>query len=316
MSNSFSEIFRPRTPKQLIGESQISIATALLKRVEENKILQEILFTGPSGIGKTTIARMYIQALLGEEVDIDSSITEMNCASETGIDYIRVIKDQMQYLPMSLKYRVFYLDEIHGLSKQAQNALLKVIEPVPDHVIFIASTTDPDKLIPTLRSRLTEYRLEIPELSEFRKLAGWIQGALSKNGHKPDRSLDSETLSEIISLSNGNVRSFDRYIQQFYEGSFKGWKEIIEDEKSLIHQIMWGKPVDNWFEAAEGVKDIRYEIGGMCGYARSVLKNKKSDKESKLRAMKIIKVFGNLDVFEIIPLYQKLIFLYEEINAK
>lgn len=314
MSNSFTEIFRPKKPNQLIGESQIATATALLKRVNDNEILQEILFSGPSGIGKTTIAKMYIQELLGQDIDLDSTIVEMNCASETGIDHIRTIKDSMQYLPMSLSYRVFYLDEIHGLSRQAQNALLKEIEPVPEHVIFISSTTDPDKLIPTLRSRFTEYRLEVPSIAEFKKLAGWIQVALSKNGHKPDKSLDFETLTEIISLSNGNVRDFDRKIQQFYEGTFKGWKELIEDEKSLIHQIMWGKPVENWFEAAEQISDIRNEIGRMCGYARTVLKNKSSKPQSKLRAMKVIKIFGDKDIFEIIPLYKKLIMLYEELN--
>lgn len=313
MSNSYSEIFRPKKPEQLIGDSQVAAATSLLKRVEDNNLLQEILFSGPSGIGKTTIAKMYIQNILGIEYDkLDNNITEMDCGSDTGIDHIRIIKDAMQYLPMSLKYRIFYLDEIHGLSRQAQNALLKTIEPVPKHVIFIASTTEPQKLIPTLKSRLTEYELHIPTTNEFKKLAHWI--SLSLNGTKKIE-LDAETLDEIISLSSGNIRAFERNLQKFYDGSFLGWKPLEEDENSLLNCIMFGrKPINQWFRAAANEVNIKGSIIGLCNYSAKVIKNPRSNADTLKRAMKVIKYFGDGQVFEIMQVYQKLILLYEELN--
>ncbi len=312
-SKAYSEIYRPKKPKQLIGDDQRSIAKALLKKVEQGDIVQELLFSGSSGVGKTTIARMYIQKILGD-LNIDDCWDEVNCSAETGIDHMRRIIDQTAYMPMfPFKYQVYYLDEIHGLSKAAQNSLLKLLEPCPAHVIIVASTTESNKLINTLRSRFTEYKLSIPTDKDFCTLWDWI---LAKNKTIESKS---QIRDEIIAISAGNIRTFDRLIQQYVEGSYTGYQELAKDEQSLIYQVLFRKPnVPEWFKAAEQEKSYVGLLVGMCNYSIKIIQGK-SKPQVKDRASLILKHFGNglsREIPERVGFFSKLNNLYQDEDFK
>lgn len=288
MSNSFSEIFRPKKLNQLAGESQRLVAAALLKSVTEGNIIQEVLISGDSGIGKTTIAQMYATAVMGYEVDFkqDQNVMIINCSAKTGIDDIRgIVIDSMHYLPMSAPYKIYFLDEVHRLSPNAQDALLTEIEPVPSHVIIIACTTNPGKLHATFRSRFDQHRLRPLTIKEFQ----WLAGAICK---KFNRTLDDNIRDEIILLANGNVREFDRYLQQALEGSFTG--EDLESKPGieLVKLITSGnKDLNQWFNAVSDNMDYVQQATGMVGYSISIIKG--NGKDGNLAAEAIIEYFGD-----------------------
>ena len=279
-SDSFSEIFRPKNPKQLIGESQKKVAQSLLDNVAKGKVIQEVLFSGDSGIGKTTIARMYIDAVIGETYVFNP----FNCGDKTGVNYIREeVIGTMSYLPLDLKYRVYFLDEIHMLSPEAQNSLLVAIEPVPEHVLLIACTTQPGKLIPTLRSRFTEYKLSPPSMGEFQTLSKWIC-------KKEAKTLDDKTRDQVITLAGGNVRQFVRYFQQALDGSFNGDEAEKQPEIELVKLILNQPPnFSKWLNAIDESSDFVRQAIGMVSYSLAVLKNGKVSKP----AMAILRHFGN-----------------------
>lgn len=309
---SFAKVYRPVKPAQLIGEGQVKIANALMKNLDEGKVTQELMFIGPSGIGKTTIAYMYCRKLLGLEPgdDLTDYIIEVNGSSDTGIDFIRQsIISSLNYAPLhNRKYSIFLIDEVHGLSIAAQNALLKDTENLPSHVVMILATTDPQKLIKTMKSRFTQYYLDSPNMLEFRKLAHWIILA--------DKSfeLDNQVRDEIIALSSGNVREFGRYLDRVKEGSYISFVEQSKDEGSLVHAIMYGKPVDQWFIAADKEKSPAGFSVGVTHYMASVARNPKSNQINMKRALKTMKIFGAKKVFSKEELYSSLAKLAEEMN--
>lgn len=306
MSDSYSEIFRPKKPSQLIGKLQISTATALLKSVEEGKIIQEVLFSGDSGIGKTTIAKMYISAVLGEPYEGKP----FNCGDKTGVDYIREqVIGTMNYMPLDMSYRVYFLDEIHMITTQAQSSLLVAIEPVPKHVLLVCCTTQPEKLIPTLRSRLTEYHLTPPSLSDFEKLAGWISTTTKKQ-------LSNDMRDEIIRISGGNVRQFVRFIQQALDGSYTSIREETNRQEKLARLLMGNQKasLSELLNAVDPNSNLVGEAIGLAKYAIAILKNPQSNGRSAQSAKTVLRVFGNRPAKEIdsdTTFFSKLLEVYE-----
>lgn len=148
--------YRPQNFDQIVG--QADVVTALSAAAESQSPAHAYLFAGGRGTGKTSLARIFARAL---GVD-DADVYEMDAASHRGVDDVRELRAAVHTLPLSSKYKVYILDEAHMLTKEAFNALLKVLEEPPQHVLFILATTELDRIPETIRSRCQVFSFNIP----------------------------------------------------------------------------------------------------------------------------------------------------------
>ena len=167
--------WRPQTFAEVVGQEHIS--RTLRNAIIQNRIGHAYLFVGSRGIGKTTTARIFAKALNcannvdGEpccqcqscrEVAAGTSmdVIEIDGASHNKVEHIRDIRENVQYTPVNGKYKIYIIDEVHMLTPQAWNALLKTLEEPPEHVKFLFATTEPHKVLPTIISRCQRFDLK------------------------------------------------------------------------------------------------------------------------------------------------------------
>ena len=148
--------YRPETFAQVIGQEPV--IKALQGALSSDSLAHAYLFSGSRGTGKTSIARIFARELGSSENDT----YEIDAASNRGIDDIRALRDAVRTLPFDSKYKVYIIDEVHMLTKEAFNALLKTLEEPPRHVIFILATTEEEKLPETIVSRCQSFRFKKP----------------------------------------------------------------------------------------------------------------------------------------------------------
>ncbi len=202
------------------------VSEILTKILSNEDIPQSFLFAGPKGAGKTSAARILARAVncenkngvepCGEcancnEILSGSSmdIIEIDAASNRGIDDVRILKDKAYLLPSKLKKKVFIIDEVHMLTKDAFNALLKLIEEPPKHTIFILCTTDPEKIPDTVLSRLIKI--------EFRKgTKKDLNKSLKKIIEGEGIEIDKATVDLIVERSDGSFRNLQRTFNELY----------------------------------------------------------------------------------------------------
>ena len=170
----FARKYRPRTFKDVLGQDHV--VRTLCNAIEQKRLAHAYLFVGPRGTGKTSTARIFAKALNcsgGPKVDFDPDedvcleiaegrsldVLEIDGASNRGIDNIRDLRDNVQFAPTRGQYRIIYIDEVHMLTKESFNALLKTLEEPPAHVMFIFATTEPHKILPTILSRCQRFDL-------------------------------------------------------------------------------------------------------------------------------------------------------------
>ncbi|MDR0882496.1 MAG: DNA polymerase III subunit gamma/tau, partial [Candidatus Adiutrix sp.] len=177
--------YRPQTFADLVGQEQVS--RTLQNALATGRVAHAYLFSGPRGVGKTTAARLLAMSLscLAEKVadrpcgvcenclEIQSGqsvdVIEVDGASNRGIDEIRDLREKVKYRPAKGQYKVYIIDEVHALSKDAFNALLKTLEEPPPHVVFIFATTETHKVLPTILSRCQRYdfrRIRVEDIAK------------------------------------------------------------------------------------------------------------------------------------------------------
>ncbi len=199
--------YRPQKFEEVIGQD--AIVKTLLNAIKNDSLAQALLFCGPRGVGKTTCARILAKEINKVEADYDYNIFELDAANNAGVEDIRTLIDQFRIPPQIGKYKVYIIDEVHMLSKQAFNAFLKSLEEPPNHVIFILATTEKNKIIPTILSRC--------QIFEFKKIDQiQIEQSLKKICKENKIDFEDEALNLIASKSDGAMRDalvmFDRLV--------------------------------------------------------------------------------------------------------
>lgn len=158
--------YRPTSFKEV--RDQDHIVSVLEGAIKKGNIPHAILFCGSRGTGKTTLARIFARAIDTDEVDL----YEIDAASNRGIDDIRELREAVHTLPYKSKQKVYIIDEVHMLTKEAFNALLKTLEEPPAHVVFILATTEEDKLLDTIKSRCQIFRFRAPSREALKSIVG------------------------------------------------------------------------------------------------------------------------------------------------
>lgn len=256
----FARKWRPQHFSEVIGQDHIT--RTLINVIQQNRIAHAYLFTGPRGVGKTSMARILAKALncekgpaidpcqicvsctgitLGKSLDV----LEIDGASNRGIDEIRQLRENIKFSPVSGKFRIYIIDEVHMLTAEAFNALLKTLEEPPGHVKFIFATTAPQRLPSTILSRCQRFNFRLITVKE-------IVGCLKKIILEEKISVSDEALYQIAREAQGSMRDAESILDQLV--SF-GEKEIEEKDVFLL---MGRVSKDVFFKFAEMViaKDI------------------------------------------------------------
>ena len=225
--------FRPTKFSEVVGQEHIE--KTLKKQIMNNRVGHAYLFTGGRGSGKTSTAKILARAvncknpidgepcneceickaaLSGSLVDI----TEMDAASNNGVDNIRDIREEVEFIPTSAKYRVYIIDEVHMLSTGAFNALLKTLEEPPEHVIFILATTEPQKLPTTIISRCQRFDFKRIQSQDIIKRLQFICDEIGikieENAQRIIANLSDGAMRDAISILDRCVSDGDEIITE------------------------------------------------------------------------------------------------------
>jgi len=252
--------YRPNSLDGVFGNEEV--VASLKDDVEKKSIPQVILFHGPTGCGKTTLAR-----ILANELGASKNITELDSAQFTGIDTIREIRKNSRFKAIGGGVRVYLMDEVHMLSSAAQNAFLKELEDTPSHVHYFLCTTNPEKLIAPLKGRCIQYQLNTLTDKKMREL-------LEKIVKKEKEKLEDEVYDVIIDNGMGHPRNSINILQKVLSVPKKKRLKIAkqyEEEQNeafaLAKAIMNRKPFSEVQEILKGLQSQDAE-----GIRRMVLK--------------------------------------------
>ena len=188
-------IYRPKTFGEVIG-NETTVKT-IQNKINGEDPPHSIILHGPSGCGKTTLARI-ISGELGCDIK-SNDFVELDIAQLTGVDTAREIRQNMNFLPMESKCRVWLLDDFHKASSSFQNAMLKALEDTPKHVYFILCTTELNKIIKTVQTRCTKFKVEALEDRQINQLIDWVL-----KGEK--FTIPNDVIDEIVAAADGCPR--------------------------------------------------------------------------------------------------------------
>ena len=309
--------YRPQTLDEL---DQESVRSSLKKIVESGQIPHALLFSGPKGTGKTSAARILAKVVncenpkasgvpcnecgecrsisKGQNIDV----VELDAASHRGIEDIRVIRDAVKLAPAKSKKKVYIIDEAHMLTTEASNALLKTLEEPPSHVIFILATTNPEKLIDTIRSRTTNILFKKASESEITrslekiakgediKVGKDVLGLIAKssdNSFRDAHKIFEQVATEVKDLTFDNVESLITSQKVFNVEEFL---EVLAGRDTKMGLSIVENAVDKGASVKEMVKKVIEKLRGIL-LSKIGLGGDGSDKFEKQDVIDLIKLF-------------------------
>lgn len=309
----FALKWRPKSFDAIVGQDHI--VTTLKNALEKNRLAHAYLFAGPRGVGKTSTARILAKALNCKNgptvspcekcpscLEIAQSrsfdVLEIDGASNRGIDEIRVLRENVKFPPASGKFKIYIIDEVHMLTPEAFNALLKTLEEPPDFVKFIFATTQAHKVLPTILSRCQRF--------DFRRITVIeIIAQLERIVKQEKIEIDKEVLFAIARASDGALRDAESLLDQL--ASFSKGKISLKDVISVLGIV-----------EQEALFEITDKIIQKDAKAALILLNKIIDdgKDVSLFLINLIEHFRNLMVTKVTNADSKLIDLPQEICEK
>jgi DNA polymerase-3 subunit gamma/tau len=232
--------FRPQVFDEVVGQKPI--VQTLQNAIRMDRIGHAYLFSGPRGVGKTTTARILAKGLncangptispcnvcpSCQEIASGKSIDvfEIDAASNTGVDNIRELRESAKYAPARSRYKIFIIDEVHMLSTSAFNALLKILEEPPTHVVFIMATTERHKVPATILSRCQQFVFRTISPAE-------IHAHLRQIADREGVKIDDRALGYIVKASEGSMRDAQSLLDQII--SFSGQDVVDEDVRDVL----------------------------------------------------------------------------------
>ncbi len=239
--------WRPRKFAELVGQEHV--VRALTNALDTGRMHHAYLFTGTRGVGKTTIARIFAKSLnceRGQSADpcgecsvctaVDEGrfvdLLEIDAASNTGVDDVREVIENAQYAPSRGRFKVYLVDEVHMLSKNAFNALLKTLEEPPPHVKFLLATTDPQKLPVTVLSRCLKFNLKrlLPE-----QIAGQMRHILAAE----NIAYEDSAIGELARAADGSLRDGLSLLDQAI--AYGGGALHADDVRTMLGSVARGQ---------------------------------------------------------------------------
>lgn len=312
--------YRPKDFEEVAGEKEI--ITTIKNSLKENRVAHAYLFTGPRGVGKTTTARLIAKGLncinngitdnpcneCENCLSIDKGnfidLNEIDAASNRGIDEIRALKDKINYQPVKGRKKVYIIDEVHMLTKEAFNALLKTLEEPPSHVVFILATTEPDKILDTIISRCQRYDFTFFSLLE-------MTGKLREISEAEGIDIDNDSLKLIYEKSGGSMRDgisvLEKVISYYlgeeitYEKTEKALGVIPKNKLLEFESIISNNDVKEGIVFLDKLWEVGMDIEDFLKDFAYFIKNKILDNSefSLVRGMNIIeKIFEVINKFK------------------
>ncbi|MDD5428882.1 MAG: DNA polymerase III subunit gamma/tau [Candidatus Omnitrophica bacterium] len=295
---AFARKYRPQTFDDIIGQSHVT--TTLKNAISQDRVAHAYLFAGPRGVGKTTAARILAKALNCEkgpspkpcnscaackEITQGSSldILEIDGASNRGIDEIRNLRDNVKFAPSKGKFKVYIIDEVHMLTAEAFNALLKTLEEPPQHVKFVFATTQAHKVPATILSRCQRF--------DFRRIATKeIADNLKKIVKQEKLAIDEEALVLIAKYSDGGMRDAQVMLDQMT--SFAKGTVGVKDVTKILGMV----EDEALFELSKAIKDK--DAAGALGILDKLVNE---GKDVTQVALGLIEHFRNITMTKISP---------------
>lgn len=317
--------YRPSTFEDVVGQQHVT--RTLINSIKENKIPSALLFCGPRGVGKTSSARIFAREInnYSKEDELSFNIFELDAASNNKADDIRDLIEKVRIPPQKGKYKVYIIDEVHMLSKHAENAFLKTLEEPPPYVVFILATTEKNKILPTIISRCQIYdfnRIKELEIVEYlnqickKENIDFELPALNLIAKKSDGSMrDSLTiLDRVVNYSNNKILIEETSVLL----------NIIDDDKYL--EIVQKTQNGNLVNAIEifnklsdsGIDEKEFMIGLIEYYRNLILLkvSKYSFQNENEKHLIIANETSNTNIINIIKTIETSIFNYDKIESK